>query len=418
MVFGAEQFGTTQGDLARRSGVKLPSMAPILVPLVVYGVLVSLGLFVLLKLLRRMAFAWVAIPVLALVTAVGIVIAGHGWRSVGRPAASAFVDGYPGGAVAQVSMLTFSRDGGTTRVALPSGWHGDGDPTGFFAGESGLVPRVRSSATGTELSVRLDAGQVTTATASGPSAEVGLTASARVDGDSIVGTVTNSAPYPLEAVAVFGTGGVDVVGDLAPGGSAEFTLPARPLPAGFGLGNEAWRFDGPDEVRRELPESGIWGAASVSTVLYPTGMVRVAGWTEARPADGDGLSTRSVVTSLAAVAPGDGPLPAAAVRTITPRSPFGMFGNGLGDAVHRFTVPPEAAAQRMVVELPLGLEAVEVWTGTTWVTITAVKRVAAVPPAAVRDGVVLVKVANDINGAFFGPDQKPVLRGATPEDPR
>jgi hypothetical protein len=417
IFFGAEMLGSVQSDLARRAGVKLPSMMPIIVPLIVYCLLVSLGLFVLLKLARRMTLAWVAIPVLAAVTATAIVIAGNGWRQVGDPAASGFVEGYPGGGEARLSMLTFSRDGGTARVQLPTNWYGAIDPNVFFGGGNALIPRIRTSGSGTEVSVRLDAGQVTTATVSGPTADVGLAVTARVQGDDVVGTVTNQSPTMLYQVAVFAPGGAQNIGDLAPGASQEFAVDADTLPPGFALGDRAWTFSllNPEETTRQLPEAGVWGMASQSLILYPSGMVRAAGWTEERPADGVGLATRTVVTSLTSTQPGAGPLSPAAVRSHAVRSPFGMFGNGLGDQVERFVVPAGTGSQPLVLEVPLGFGQIELWNGTAWIKAPAVKRLARVPTSAIRAGVVLARVSPDLNG-FVDPNQRLVLRGLTAED--
>ena len=417
MFFGGEVFNSVQSDLARRAGVKLPSMMPVIIPLVVYCILVSLGLFVLLRLARRMTLAWIAIPALAAVTATGIVIAGSGWRQVGDPAASVFVDGYPGGGEAKVSMLTFSREGGTARVQFPANWYSEIDPNTFFGGSTGLAPRVRSEGSGTEVSVRLDAGQVTTATITGPTADVGLAVTAVVADDEVVGVVTNTSTTTLHQVAVFGPGGVETVGDLAPGDSADYAIDADTLPPGFSLGDRAWTFSmfDPDQFPERLAEAGVWGLASQATVLYPSGMVRAAGWTDERPADGVGLATRAVVTSLALAQPGVGPLSSAAVRSQAVRSPFGQFGNGLGDQVERFVVPPGAGTSSLVLEVPLGMGQAEVWNGTAWVKAPLVKRVAPVPPAAVRSGVVLVRISPDVNG-FIDPNQRIELRGATPKD--
>ena len=414
--FGGEMLGQVQSDLARRSGVSLPSMKPVIIPLVVYCVLVSLGLFILLKVLRRMTLAWLAIPVLAALTAGGIVVAGSGWRQVSDPSASAFVDGYPGGGQAQLSMLTFSRDGGTERVRFPANWHGAIDANFFNGGISSLVPTVRSGSESTEVSVRLEAGQVTIASVTGPTADVGLTVSASVRDNDVVGVVSNDSPQPLTAVAVFSPGGVQLVGDLAPGDSAEFAIDADPLPVGFSLFERAWLFDNAGqstEGGRAAPETGIWGVASTTTVLYPSGMVRAAGWTNARPADGVGLATRTVVTSLAPITSEGGALPGATVRSQIVRSPFGMFGNGLGDIVYRFVTPPDTTGN-LVLEVPFGAGPAELWNGTAWIKAVANDRLIAVPAPAVRNGVVMMRISPD-NG-FFDPSQRIILRGVTAKD--
>lgn len=431
-MFGAgEQLGNVQQDLALRAGVKLPSMVPLLVPLVAYWAIVSVVLFFVLKSLRRLTLAWVAIPLLAALTALAVVWYGQQWRSVGKPAAATFVDGYPGGGDATTSVLTFSRDGGTSRVSLPAGWQSDSEVAWYFDGSGGLSPEVVPNADGTRLQVQLEPGQVTTANVLGPTTDVGLVASAQVSGSKVVGTVTNNSTVTLHQVAVFGTGGADAVGDLAPGQSAGFGINAAALPNGFTLADRVWRGTSAAGTRSgssgsgdqlaagaEIAELGIWSNASFGRVLYPSGMVRVAGWTTEMPGDvriGGGLTTTTVVTSLARVQPGGATLPAAAVRSAMVRSPFTRFGNGTDDTVYRYVLPPEVqGGQRLVVELPVGLSSVEVWNGRGWVKAQASKRLVVLAPTSINDGVVMLRIPND--GMFFPGDQSPTVRGATAED--
>ena len=420
--FGSsEQLGTVQQDLARRAGVKLPSMVPLLVPLVAYWVIVSVVLFFILKSLRRLTLAWVAIPLLAALTAGGVVWYGQQWRSAGKPAAAAFVDGYPGGGDATASVLTFSRDGGTANVTMPAGWQSDSEVAAYFGGGSASIsPRVQPGTDQTRLQVRLEPGQVTTANVLGPTGDTGLVAEAFVQDDKVVGTVTNNSPITLHQVAVFAPGGAKAIGTLAPGKSAPFSLDADALPFGFSLADRVWHGAADPRVGTdEIAELGIWTNAGLGRVMYPSALVRVAGWTTEMgggiTASG-GLTTTTVVTSVAPIQPRGGPLPTASVRWAMVRSPFSQFGNGTSDTIYRYVLPSTTQlGQRLVIELPVGLTKIDLWNGSGWVKTTPDKRIATVPITSIVGGVVMARIAND--GQFFPSDQAPTVRGATSKDP-
>ncbi len=419
--FGGEQLGTVQQDLARRAGVKLPSMLPLLVPLVVYWFVVSVVLFLVLKASRRLTLAWIAIPLLAALTAGGVLVFGDQWRSAGKPSATLYVDGYPGGGDGMLSLLTFSRNGGTASATLPAGWQSESELTtmfGFAEFSITVAPQVIPTSDATQVKVRLEAGQVATATLAGPTTDSGLRAVAHVDGASVVGTVTNEGPITLTQVAVFAPGGAQLIGSLAPGASAPFSLRADSLPQGFSLADRVWKsVDRPGHDPADLAEYGIWTNASTSRVMYPSGLVRVAGWTDERPSEASmsgGLTSVAVVTELARIEPGTGPLPAASVRTSSVRSPFTQFGNGTADSVYRYLLPPETQlGKRLVVSLPVGIDSIDMWNGSAWVPTSAIKRLITIPPNFVQQGVVMLRIAN--NGQFFS-DAIPVVRGATPKD--
>lgn len=416
---GGEQLGVTQQDLALRAGVKQPSLVPLLVPLLAYSVGVSLVLYLVLRATRRLTLAWIAIPVLATVTAVGVFFYGQQWRSVGKPAAATFVESYPGGGDAVTSVLTFSRDGGTSTIQLPAGWQSDSELTYYFGGGAIVSPRLIPSADGSEVRVGLEPGQVTTANVLGPTSEAGLAVTATVRGDDVVGTVTNRSAVTLHQVAVFGPGGVDDIGTLAPGASADFSIDADRLPFGFTLADRVWNgTSDPRATEDEIAELGIWTNASFGRTMYPSALVRAAGWTtELRHGFevSGGFTSTTVVTTLAQIRATAAPLPAASVRATVVRTPNTMFGNGLADTIYRYTLPPDAPiGQGIVLEMPSGLGAIELWNGSAWVNHTAEDGIVVVAATMRSDGVIMARIVN--NGQFFPSEVIPVVRGATAED--
>jgi hypothetical protein len=411
-----------QRELARRAGVELPSLTPLLIPLILYWLVVSVVLFVVLKLVRRMTLAWVAIPLLAVLTASGVVVYGNHWRSAGEPTASEFVDGYPGGGVAQLTALTFTRRGGTARVQLPANWHSDSEVNPSFGSAS--VLRTTASGDATVFSATLEPGQVATATLSGVTGDAGLVVEASIDPDEneVTGTVTNRGTSTLFDVAVFSKGGGREVGTLQPGESADFAIDADPLPLGIGIADRVWRrrFDANGlsvaEEDDSLVEFGVWDLASSSINLHPSGLVRAAGWTDQRSSDARNVPARSVVTVTAPINPPGGVVHPATVRAARVRDPFGPQGNFNSDTVLRYVLPAGAEQDApLVLVLPIGLDSVEVWTGSGWEKVRAQRRGAIVSAIAVRSGVVLARIVND--GTFFPQDDTlPELRSATDKD--
>lgn len=418
--FGATEYvGVVQQDLARRAGVKLPSLVPLLVPLLAYAAIVSIAVFFVLRAMRRLTLAWVAIPTIAVIVAVGVFVYGQQWRSAGKPAAVTFIDGYPGGGDATASVLTFSRDGGTSKVRLPAGWQSDSEVTQYFVGPVSVPSRLLPNPAGTELQARLEPGQVTTANVVGPTADSGLVVTATVTNDDVVGTVTNRGTVTLYQVAVFAPGGVDDLGTLAPGASASFSIDADPLPPGRTLADRVWHgTSDPQAADDEIAELGIWTNAGFARTMYPSGLVRAAGWTtELRNGFeiSGGFTSTTVVTTLAPIEATNAPLPAATVRSWMVRYPFGMFGNGLSDTVYRYVLPPGAPiGQGIVLETPFGANTVDLWNGSAWVSHTAVGGIVIVQPPMRTDGVIMVRIVN--NGEFFPSDIVPTVRGATSED--
>jgi hypothetical protein len=408
--FGGDGSYFVQQELARRSGVRLPKLAPVMIPLVIYALSSSLVLFVVLKVVRRMTLAWVAIPALAVLTAVAIGLFGSRWRSAGEPTATAVVDSSPGGAVAQLSVLTFSRSGDTVRVSVPSGWHSDGEANPSFGASA--TPYTTATGDGTEFSASLEPGQVISTTLSGPVPDIGLRveASTSADGRKVSGTVTNGSTVVLEDVAVFTRGGAVAIDTLAPGTSEDFSINAAPLPGNVLITDRVWvrDFDG-TAADDSLVQLGAWEIAASSHNLYPSGVVRAAGWTDELPSATLTVKTRTAVSTTANITNTGNVLHSASVRASIVRSP--MNGNGADDFVARYAIPAgPATASPLVIEMPIGIRTVELWNGAAWVDVKVEDREAAVPAAAVRDGVVLLRITND-NGEFFLLENAPLLRG-------
>jgi len=227
-----------------------------------------------------------------------------------------------------------------------------------------------------------------------------------IRGGKIVGRVTNDTGFALRDVAVFAGGKAMTIGDLADGASADWNapLPTR-VSAMDSPANNLWggfnRFGEPSKGRGTIAEAGVWGSASRRHALHPTGYARVAGWTDqwTPPIDeSDNSSNITAISSLTPIDNGRGPLRAAAVRASVVRSPFNAMGESLGnDIVIRYLLPPgtDPTAGYEITQLSDNAadgSGLRIWTGDDWTTVQVEDARVDVPAAAVRNGVVLMRV--------------------------
>jgi hypothetical protein len=413
-AFGPEAFVDPETDLARRAGLRLPTLTPVIVTLAAYGFLIGPVVYLVLRRARRLTLGWVVIPIVAVVTAGGIVSAGGRYRSSGNPATAAFLDVSPAGSMATTNVLAFERGGGETTIDAPPGWTTDESAT-MWTGRREDTTRVQSvHADGTTVSMSLEAGQVSTNTLVGPADAVPFTVSATVTGDGrISGTVVNGTSVDLHDVAVFVGDRVSRIGTIGAGATATWDAPAPiDLQRFASRGDQAWQLPFEAGVDDQVAELGVWGTASMTIDLFTPGIVRAVAWTGELGAVVDLDREASTRTGLSATAPVDAagaPLGAATVRATVVRTPFGPLGDGAGDEqVYRYLLPPGTPAEGLQltsIERPT-ISELAVWDGSGWQTLDVDEDEPAVPPAAVREGVVLVR-ATVRNGA--DPGVLPVL---------
>ena len=105
----------------------------------------------------------------------------------------------------------------------------------------------------------------------------------------------------------------------------------------------------------------------------------------------------------------------ATIRAAVVRSPFGPFGNGMGeDQTYRYLLPAGAEPGPLVLRKPAGQREsnVEFWTGTEWTEVDVDEAEVDVPPTAVRDGVVLVRLPFSEMAGDPSSDPRPRRQGA------
>lgn len=425
LSFGEDVMFDGQLELAERAGVRLPSLAPLIIAVAVYGFVIGPILYLALRRARRLTLGWVAIPVLALLTTGAIVVAGNRYRAAGNPATATFVEDTPVGALTLTNVLTFSRNGGERDVDLPARWHLDASGD-FYTGQFGTGGELVGAADGTRrFELRLDAGQVTTTTFAGETDPVGLVLTAALADGEVAGTVTNATSLRLRDVVVFAGNDSATVRELEAGATADWSVSA-PRDVGLFLNRaqRAWlgQFGGPPGPPQDdqLVEFGIYGAASLKWELYPTGMARAVGWTEDLPTvldAGDDPSDRAAVSVLAPIEANGTPPGVTTTRVAIVRSPNAPGNNGVGtDQVYRYVLAPDAELDgpgTLTLTAPDDTVVSELafWDGTEWIESTLGEDVA-VPAAAVREGVVLVRTElSGMGDPFFVPTVQTVEAG-------
>ena len=246
-----------QMDLAQRAGLDLPTIAPLAVGIGVYAVVLDRS--------STWCCAGCAAFTLQLVTS------SQRWRC-SRPAASRWpevarcamamrppprsIQESPAGAYGISNVLTFSSQGGTTNMAGRSGRLDTRAARKHVLGRwPPRTPRCsdcRSAApdgTSVSAAVALEATQANVRAYAGNMPNSGLVVTAEWDGDrrEVTGTVSNNSDVVYRDVAVF-AGGDDeaLVGDLAPGASADFSMNAvRKIRFAFETRGAAWCWGDP-----------------------------------------------------------------------------------------------------------------------------------------------------------------------------
>ena len=406
-------------ELASDAGLRTPELGWLVAFLVVYVVAVGPVLFFAVRRRGRPELAWVAVPLVALLFASGSYLVGRDLRKATQLVHASVLSSGQSGPRATTYVGVFSRSGETARIGFPSGWSSGGFPG---LGPPGPMPTlVTATAEGPETRLPLDAGQFGVVSGRGPAPEAGglaITAQGEPNG-RISGTVRNPTEFRLEEVAVFAGADGMLVGELGPGEERPFTV-----------GNAGqFRPDGGAEFRvwiRPMPDRqsarsqlALWQVAVQAGGLNfrAPGVVVAAGFTsdfspELRSGDGstrpDG---RTLVLGRQRVdVASDGPLELAVHRDVV-RDPFAnrFVGGRIGGAsVVRFVLPEGADTSKLV--LRAGFPAAELWQDGSWQAATC-EGVNCLPPAARRGGAVNPEVAIACPPGAPCPAPPPIMRG-------
>jgi hypothetical protein len=445
LVHMGPQFSSS-GGLASDAGLRLASLGVVIVVLLAYVVVVGPITFVVLKRRRRLAGGWIVVPALALACSLVVVVAGSGLRGNARAAHATVVSLTDDGRTAwRTEVIAVQRGSGQVGVRVPDGAGARGtdqwDGMGGTLVQSGVGDAQR-------LEAPADPGQAVVLPVSGAgTSDWHIDIEATSDGDDVVrGTFRHDLPVALHDVAVLAGGSDVLLGTVEPGAEVAFEVRnVDVLPIGR-LGASGWRdrtseqgfmmFGGPGFGGPGFGDAGFGmegeignGAAiggngdSVAVQLgawsrfereeglgfRSPANVRVVGWTRELAApvtlrNGEAVKAgRTAVTAVAPVVPVDRVTTSSVRRELVAGDAVRMDGfdananaNGnVAPGVMRFVLPPQQAVApgELRMTVPAWVRGVQLYVdGGGWVTVAdGVGGEVAVPPGAVRDGVILAK---------------------------
>jgi hypothetical protein len=354
------------GDLlASRAGFHVPRITWLVGFLIAYVALLGPGLYLLLR-RRRPELGWLVIPLVSLVFAGASYGAGRGLREGTQLVHATLLATGRTGTTALAYLGVSSRAGGTAKLDYPPGWLvGGRDPSS----PASKVTEVRSTGSGSEGRLPLDAGQFAVVAARGPASVQGtleVTAVSAADGVA-TGTIRNATRLHLDGAAVVVGNGAVVVGGLAPGEQRDWRLANLGQVGGPPAEFTIWgRTTGEQTVMTE----SLWNAGQgEGLITRDLGSAVAMAWTNeyvppvrvgGRAATPSGTTLVVATTPVAASGPraSDVSVRADVVRTPGPDSRGTVVRFALPQTDH----PIDPA--NLGVRLPTPVAAV--WTGDTW----------------------------------------------------
>lgn len=229
------------GAVQQFPNVALPPIGGLLLLLLGYIVLIGPINYLVLRRLDRREWAWITMPILIALFAVGA----YGFGSALRGSdiivnEVAIVRGAPDATEgsAQVYFGIFSPTRGTYQVALPGGALLSAPIIGdLFGGQAGALDVVQG-ATARVRDLSVGFGSLRTVRAETPVEVPKLHADLQLVDGTLKGTIRNDSDVVLEAPAVVLGGSVVVLADLAPGAQATVSLKLASFPNGQSLSDK------------------------------------------------------------------------------------------------------------------------------------------------------------------------------------
>lgn len=423
-------------QLARDAGVRVLAIGSLTLGLVLYTVVIGPVIWWVLRRGHREPVMWVAIPVLAGLTAAGVWIGGQQLREASSTAHASVIVDLPNSREIVSQVLVTSAGGGSEGVVLPERWHAVPSNDTWFWDPGSLRSNVIER--DGRLLVDLAPGGVgvLTAETTQASANPSFALALRLEGDQLVGTVTNLTAHDLSEVMVSSGGGLAVVGNLAAGATHDITLRGLGQPPIMG-----------DPLLERLLEVDAWspndGAANPGVLinwisrkpaLRSPEFVFAVGWTRDEPGPlrtKDGLVVSSGRTAFATVVAADRHDTVSAttnqityLRGYNGPAVFDVVAPGVcSDMPVTFSIRPggrfEADDLPVVSIDSRSVGAFDIWDGVAWIpgqmAVLDSDPVIGLPPGALSTGQVYMRVQMTCD--MWGMrDPIPKLRLATPDD--
>ncbi len=425
--------------LASDAGVRIPALGSIVLMLLGYTAIAGPVLWVVLRRVRREPLLWLALPAVALVTTGMVYVLGQAIRDETSTAHATLVADLPTQRMVTSQVLVTSPNGGTAGITLDTGWRPAQvtSEQAFFEGPFGAEAQPQAELRGDELALDLPPGGVgvvageTVLERGTPSWTFDL----RPDDGRLVGTVTNQTNHDLEEAFVVSGGGLDRIGAVGAGETADITLrnPSQPPTNGDPFMELAWRSD---------PFSGDTDGPSNPGVLLDwlssrpelrlPGFVVIVGWTrdEPGPIATSGGATVDVGRTAYLMAdrlddelipPGDGRLEL--LRGWGSTRVTDDVGNACADfpATIRVTPAPSALDGDVVVATSTrAVAGMDIWSGDSWEPVGMADAppgdvAIGIPRSFLADGTLTLRT--QMSCEFWGmADPFPSVRAATGDD--
>ncbi|MEZ5379223.1 MAG: hypothetical protein R2733_22180 [Acidimicrobiales bacterium] len=422
--------------LARDAGVKIPAIGSLALGLLAYTIVVGPVMWFLLRRRRSEPGMWLAVPGLAVVTAVGVWAVGLQLREGANTAHTTVIADLPTSRQVLSHVLVTSANGGLEGIELPDGWRSISTNEENWGGPVAVaaVPIQRDGAVLTEL----DPGGigVLAAETTEPAGPPAFAIDVRPDGNELVGTVTNLTAFDLSEVLVSSGQGVANVGSLDAGASKDIKI--------SGLNRSP--FNG-DPLMERMMQNDPWSAndgvsnpgvliswLSLRPGIRSPGLVMASGWTRDAPGpvrtEGGSIVEAGRTAFVSVV-----PLETSGVSSLTNQVTYlrGYNGSRVSDVPAggvctdfplTYAVRPGdtiGADETAVIEINRrSVAAFDVWDGGEWVpgqmaSIEEADPVIGLPASASTDGVVYLRVQMTCD-MWSVSEPLPELRLATGDD--
>lgn len=376
-------FQPSSSELLSDAGFRIPGLGVMSILLLVYLLLAGPVTFVVLTKMKRQTLAWVVVPALAAIFAVGVFGVGRVLSSTRGNGYASIMEVSPAGTSVTESVLIAKS--GRQNVELPEGW--SLVSTGLSTGDGGDVgaPVVISPTRSvTNLRFDIDTGSGGTAVLRGATDKLDSAISiddVSIEGTTLQGVVRNGTDEKLENVTVMVGDRLTSVGVVNAAESGEFVLELAANPNRFAPELRTWDVDPRDGQQFGAPRAGgavqdgpangsswlEWRVSRLGTAI-PEGMITAVGWSRDLEGSLLGGTGRTAVVAHGALPAPDGALVPAQVRMLHLLVPgqddFGNFdvfnvaGPGL---VSQFIRPAGSDTSALALELRNQITQVEVW---------------------------------------------------------
>ncbi len=426
----------TSINLARDAGVRIPAIGALAVGLLGYTLVAGPVMWFVLKRRRQEPGMWLAVPALAVATAVGVWVVGLQLREGANTAHTTVVADLPTARQVLSHVLVTSANGGLEGIDLPVGWRSVSTDESNWGGPMSMTtaPVQRDG----ELMTQLDPGGigVLAAETTQPVEAASFAIDVQLDGESLVGTVTNLTAYDLSETLVTSGQGIANVGSLAAGETKAIKI----------TGMNRSPFNGDPVAERMMqgdPWSGNDGVSNPGVLLNwlakrpavrSPGLAMAVGWTREAPGPlrtDSGAIVEAGRTAFVTVVPLETRGISSLTNQITYLRGYNSSrvtdvpaGGVCTDFPLTFAVrPAEAITAGDTAVLTLQRRAVaafDVWDGSTWLagqmaSLEEDQPVIGLPASAIDSGVIYIRVQMTCD-MWSVADPLPELRLATAED--